>query len=252
MAKLDVKAVVLDLFDTLVKWEPERLPIVDWQGRQMHSTMPWVFPTLEERLGDLFERERFIEVYSAVVDEIGTEREHNGIEITCHERFFRAITRFIPTFDREAHALAEELTRVHMAGVRAVTSAPQERTEAVRRIAPHYRLGLLSNFDDAQCGRDVLLDTGVADQFEAVIISAEVGLRKPNGRIYRRMLEMLTLNASDVLFVGDTPREDILGPQQVGMRTAWISNGRPAVPEGIPPPHFTISDLSQLPHILGI
>ena len=88
--------------------------------------------------------------------------------------------------------------------------------------------------------------------FEAVIISAEVGLRKPNPQIYRRMLEMLRLDASEVLFVGDTPREDVAGPQAVGMRTAWISKGAAAVPEGIPQPHFTIRDLSELPAILGV
>ena len=79
-------------------------------------------------------------------------------------------------------------------------------------------MGLLSNFDDAQCGREVFGDTGVAHLFEAVIISAEVGLRKPNPRIYRQMLEMLRLDAAEVLFVGDTPREDVAGPQEVGMQ----------------------------------
>ena len=107
-------------------------------------------------------------------------------------------------------ALADDLTRVHMNGVRAGhLGASRTRLDAVRRLAQHYRLGLLSNFDDAQCGREVLLDTGVADLFEAVIISAEVGLRKPNPRIYRQMLEMLKLDAAEVLFVGDTPREDV-------------------------------------------
>jgi FMN phosphatase YigB (HAD superfamily) len=66
------------------------------------------------------------------------------------------------------------------------------------------------------------------------------------------MLEMLRLDASEVLFVGDTPREDVAGPQEVGMRTAWISKGAVGVPEGIPQPHFTIRDLSELPAILGI
>jgi FMN phosphatase YigB (HAD superfamily) len=66
------------------------------------------------------------------------------------------------------------------------------------------------------------------------------------------MLEMLRLDAAEVLFVGDTPREDVAGPQEVGMQTAWISKGAVAVPEGIPQPHFTIRDLSELPAILGI
>jgi FMN phosphatase YigB (HAD superfamily) len=55
-----------------------------------------------------------------------------------------------------------------------------------------------------------------------------------------------------VLFVGDTPREDVAGPQEAGMQTAWISKGAAAVPEGIPQPHFVITDLSELPQILGI
>ena len=252
MAKADFKAIVFDLFDTIVKWEPERLPLMEVKGHQIHTTIPWVFPLLEQRLGAAFDRDRFVEVYHGVIDEIIAERELEGIEITCAERFVRTLKRLAPALDGEINAFADQLTRVHMDGVRGVTWAPAERVTAVHKIAPHYRLGLLSNFDDAQCGREVFGDTGVAHLFEAVIISAEVGLRKPNPQIYRRMLEMLRLDASDVLFVGDTPREDVAGPQQVGMRAAWISKGAAAVPEGIPQPHFTIRDLSELPAILGI
>ena len=252
MAKALFKAVVFDLFDTIVKWEPERLPVMELNGHQIHTTIPWGFPLLEQRLGAAFDRDRFIEVYHGVIDEIIAEREVEHLEITCTERFVRTLRRLAPALDGEIETFAEELTRVHMDGVRGVTWAPAERVAAVHSISAHYRMGLLSNFDDAQCGREVFGDTGVAHLFEAVIISAEVGLRKPNPRIYRQMLEMLRLDASEVLFVGDTPREDVAGPQEVGMRTAWISKGAVAVPEGIPQPQFTIRDLSELPAILGI
>jgi FMN phosphatase YigB (HAD superfamily) len=253
MAKAEFKAVVFDLFDTIVKWEPERLPLMEVGGRQIHTTIPWVFPILEQRLGATFDRDRFVEVYHGVIDEIMAERELHGIEITCAERFVRTLSRLAPALGGEAHVtFAEELTRVHMDGVRGVTWAPAARVAAVQRVASHYRVGLLSNFDDARCGREVFDDTGVAHLFEAVIISAEVGLRKPNPQIYRRMLEMLRLDGSEVLFVGDTPREDVEGPQRAGMRTAWISKGATAVPEGIPPPDFIIGDLAELPAILGI
>jgi FMN phosphatase YigB (HAD superfamily) len=253
MAKADFKAVVFDLFDTIVKWEPHRLPLMEVGGREIHTTLPWVFPLLEQRLGASFDRDRFVEVYHGVIDEIMAERELHGIEITCTERFVRTLSRLTPALDGNTHeAFAEELTRVHMDGVRHVTWAPAARVAAVERVAANYRIGLLSNFDDAQCGREVLCDTGVAHLFEAVIISAEVGLRKPNPQIYRRILEMMRLDASEVLFVGDTPREDVEAPQQVGMQTAWISKGAAAVPEGIPQPHFIIADLSDLPALLGI
>ena len=253
MAKADFKAVVFDLFDTIVKWEPDRLPLMEVNGHQIHTTIPWVFPMLEQRLGARFDRDRFVEVYHGVIDEIIAERELHGIEITCTERFVRTLERLAPELDGDARlTFAEELTRVHMDGVRRVTWAPAARVAAVERVAAHYRVGLLSNFDDTRCGREVFDDTGVAHLFEAVIISAEIGLRKPNPQIYRRMLEMLRLDASAVLFVGDTPREDVDGPQRVGMRTAWISKGAAAVPNGIPQPHFIITDLSELPPLLGL
>jgi FMN phosphatase YigB (HAD superfamily) len=139
-----------------------------------------------------------------------------------------------------------------MDGVRKVTFAPPERSHAVRRLAAHFRLGLLSNFDDAQCGREVLLDTGVADLFEAVIISAEAGLRKPNPQIYQRILTMLQLRPHEVLFVGDTPREDVLGPRIAGMRVAWVNKRGEPLPEGIPQPDFTVADIAELPALLGV
>jgi HAD superfamily hydrolase (TIGR01549 family) len=246
------KAVVLDLFDTLVKWEPERLPLMELNGRQVRSTMPWVFPKIIELFGQAFTPDRFIEVYSAVNEEIMFEREREGIEITCHERFLRTLQRLEVAADADAPRLAEELTRVHMAAVRSVTWAPAARVAAVERIAQHYRLGLLSNFDDAQCGREVLADTGVADRFEAVVISAEVGLRKPDRRIFEHICGMMRLAPAEILFVGDTPRDDVLGATGAGMRTAWISKGAASIPEDIPAPDFIIHDLSDLPGVLKV
>jgi FMN phosphatase YigB (HAD superfamily) len=247
-----IRAVVLDLFDTLVKWEPERLPLFTWRDRTSHSTIPWVLPALRDAMGDRFELEEFLTVYHAVVDEIGAERERDGIEITCGERFERTLERLGYPEPGARRDFARHLTRVHMSGVRRVTFAPPERSQAVRRLAPHFRLGLLSNFDDAETGREVLLDTGVADLFEAVIISAEVGLRKPNPRIYGRMLEMLALEPKEVLFVGDTPREDVLGPRRAAMRVAWINKRGEPLPEGIPEPDLIMRDLAELPALLGV
>jgi len=248
----EIKAVVLDLFDTLVKWEPERLPLFTWRERTAHSTIPWVLPALREGMGEGFALEDFLTVYHEVVEEIGAEREREGIEITCHERFERTLARLGRPEPDARRAFARHLTRVHMRGVREVTYAPPERSHAVRRLAPRFRLGLLSNFDDAETGREVLLDTGVAELFEAVIISAEVGLRKPNPRIYARMLEMLRLAPHEVLFVGDTPREDVLGPKRAAMRVAWINKRGEPLPEGIPPPDLTVRDLAELPALLGV
>lgn len=186
------------------------------------------------------------------MEEITLERERDGVEITCEERFARTLARLSTLPPEEVGELARELTRIHMNQVRAVTIAPKERVEALRQLTPHYRLGLLSNFDDVQGGREVLADTGIAGLFEVVIISVEVCLRKFDPRIFRRMLAMLELASHEVLFVGDTPRDDVWGADQVGIPTAWISKGAAALPAGIPPPRFIINELSELPQVLGL
>jgi FMN phosphatase YigB (HAD superfamily) len=252
VAKPEFKAVVLDLFDTLVKWEPDRLPLMELRGKTIRTTMAWVFPKMAELFGPAFDRDQFIEVYSAVVEEILEEREREKIEITCHERFHRTLRRMDLGLADDAIEHAETLTRVHMGAVRSVTWAPAPRVTAVRQIAPHFRLGLLSNFDDGQCGHEVLADTGVADLFEAVVISADVRLRKPDRRIFEHMRELLKLEPHQILFVGDTPRDDVLGATEAGMKTVWISKGEPRIPEGIPDPDFIITDLSDLPRVLEL
>src|SRR5262249_15740179 len=68
------KAVVLDLFDTLVKWTPHRLPQMEIRGKRVHTTIPWLVPDLERSLGDAFRLDRFIEAYTAVLNEIEVER----------------------------------------------------------------------------------------------------------------------------------------------------------------------------------
>ncbi len=252
MAEPIFKAVVLDLFDTLVTWEPARLPTIEWRGRSFRSTMPWLVPRLREAFDANFDLDAYLDTYHAVVAEITAERERALIEITCHERFVRTLGRLGLTEGDELHALARDLTRIHMAGVRSITSAPPEYVAAVRRIAPSHRLGLLSNFDDSQAGREILADTGVSHLFEAVIISADLALRKPNPLIFQRMLEMLRLGPEQILFVGDTPREDVSGARNAGIPTAWLSRGKGPLPEGIPEPDFILNDLTGLPALLDV
>jgi putative hydrolase of the HAD superfamily len=244
------KAIVLDLFDTLVNWDPDGLPVMHWKGREMHSTLPWILPKVAEALGPNYDRDAFMTAYGAVYEEINHERERDGIEITCLERFARTLQRLGIHEGAELERLAEELTRIHMRGVRNVTSAPSARKDAVRRLAEKYRLGLLSNFDDSKTGWEIMADTGVKDKFEAIIISADLRLRKPNPKIFERMLSMLNLAAPEVLFVGDTPHHDVGGAKAVGMAAAWISRHALPLPEGVAQPDYIIRDLAELPDLL--
>lgn len=241
---------MLDLFDTLVDWDPNLLPLFEWHGREVHSTIPWILPKVAQWLGPKYDRDSFVTAYMSVYEEINAEREREGVEITCRERFVRTLARLGSGASDEVNTIAQALARIHMGGVRKATSAPAARVAAVKRLAQKHRMGLLSNFDDSRTGWEIISDTGVRDQFEAIIISADVGLRKPNPKIFLQMLEMLELPAPEVLFVGDTPHHDVAGAKNVGMSAAWISRHALPLPDGLPYPDYVIKDLAELPDLL--
>ena len=54
---------------------------------------------------------------------------------------------------------------------------------------------------------------------DAVFISDQIGISKPNPKLYQRVLEDLELDASRVMYVGDNPINDIDPCNQIGMIT---------------------------------
>jgi HAD superfamily hydrolase (TIGR01549 family) len=227
------------------------LPKFEFEGREIHTTLPWLLEHLRELVGGQIDPAHFVRTYWTVTQEVSLERDREGIEITCFERFRRTLERVALGDGHDLLAIANRLARRHMAGVRSVTTAPRERVDAVKRLAGRYRLGLISNFDDSQTGHEIMHDTGVRDLFEAVIISADVGLRKPNPLIFERMLNMLRLDPAQILFVGDLAHHDVAGAKRVGMRAAWINKNAEPLPANVPDPDLVIADLAELPEVLG-
>lgn len=88
---------------------------------------------------------------------------------------------------------------------------------------------------------------GVAEQFDAVLVSEQEGIRKPDPEIFRRALTRLGVTADEAVFVGDNPEADIRGAQSVGMRTIYRPNRFWPSCEFA---HAVCVDLSDLPAIL--
>jgi HAD superfamily hydrolase (TIGR01549 family) len=110
---------------------------------------------------------------------------------------------------------------------RELTSYPGA-ADLLRGLHGRYRLGLLSNFTDPRPVHEVLAREGFAPYLDAVVISADLGRRKPIPAVFRRALEELGARAETTLFVGDDPADDIAGARAVGMRTAWVRPGADA------------------------
>ena len=91
----------------------------------------------------------------------------------------------------------------------------KELVDYIRRLRPRYRTGIISNaMDEVRA----LLEAkwGIADAFDALTLSAEAGVMKPDPRIYQQALQALGVAPHEALFVDDFMR-NIEGARALGM-----------------------------------
>ena len=90
--------------------------------------------------------------------------------------------------------------------------------EMLGQLAGHFRLGLLTNFTHPPAVRRILDLLGLPSFFQTVLVSGELGFRKPHPSVFNQLVDQLGVKAEEVLFVGDDPEADVQGALQAGLR----------------------------------
>ncbi|MDD9194347.1 pyrimidine 5'-nucleotidase [Aliivibrio sp. S3MY1] len=117
-------------------------------------------------------------------------------------------------------------------------------------LANNVKMGIITNgFTELQKIR--LEKTEFSHYFELITISEQVGVAKPDKRIFEHTFsQMGSVDLSKVLMVGDNPDSDILGGMNAGVDTCWLNASHKACSEGIKPTYTvkTLNDLQVLLH----
>lgn len=92
----------------------------------------------------------------------------------------------------------------------------------LEELATTYRLAIVSNVHEAYLVPSHLEKMGLKHRFDAVVLSVEVGWRKPHPEIYATALESLGAQADQAVFVGDTHAADFIGPERAGIKSFLI------------------------------
>ena len=135
-------------------------------------------------------------------------------------------------------------------------TVPGHHEAIMASLAIDYGLALCSNFTHAETARCILGEAGFTPHLKSIVISEEVGIRKPRREIFDRVFEALEVEARDVLHVGDNLVADVGGAAAAGMRTVWLTR-RIADPDQAlaaydgPRPDFALEDLMDLPVLVA-
>lgn len=243
-------AILFDLFDTLVLFDRNRLPEVQIDGTNVRSTAGHLLPILAPHAPGV-DLPRFFEALSWSWQEAERLRAADYREIRAHERFGLLFRRLGIDPSGIPVAVLEGLLQTHARCLSQAAEFPPDHRELLLNLSRRYRLGIVSNFDYAPVAQWILDRERVTDFFQAVVVSADVGWRKPKPAIFEAALSRLGVGPREALFVGDRADIDVLGAKAVGMAAAWVNpNGEP-IPPGIPAPDYELKALADLGPILA-
>lgn len=238
---MPIRALSFDLFDTLVDLDLSGAPLQETLGALHAAVAPHTELALEE----------FAAAARAADGALRDARYTQGLEIPTEERFAEILGRI----GVSAPGLAETLTGIHMGVLRGRVSVPGHHVELLRRLRERAPIGLCSNFTHAPTARRILEESELSAHLDPIVISVDVGLRKPRPEIFQVLLEGLGSAPGATLHVGDNLRADVAGAAALGMRTAWLTRRVPDPETALaaytgPPPDHVVADVEDILELL--
>jgi len=130
-----------------------------------------------------------------------------------------------------------------------VTETPGAAETLARLRERGLGTGLISNtIWPGELHLEDLAELNILPHLQHVLFSGDYGVWKPRPEVFRHMLDLLGVPPEEAVFVGDSPREDILGAQGVGMRAVWVRSRE--FPLGEVRPDAVIDTLPELLPVL--
>lgn len=103
--------------------------------------------------------------------------------------------------------------------------AGAEQVSVVKKLrAAGIKTAIVTNVDPdrMQFQRHKIDALGLTPLFDTIVMSGEVGVHKPDRRVFDRATQLLGVSNEDCVFVGDNPNADIVGALNAGMEAVWI------------------------------
>ncbi len=231
------RAVLFDLDDTLFDHRgSSRAALADVHRRHAGSTD-----------FDAFERHhaRFLEeLHREVLD------GRRGLDAARRERFRRVFDAIgIGLSESETDAVAAAYRSGYVPAWRAIEGA----AALLAAARQHARIGVISN-NLIEETRDKLAYCRLAPLVDALVVSGDEGVSKPDARIFHIALDRLGVAAEDAVMLGDSWAADIPGAAAAGIRAVWFNpdrKPRPATPAGVSEIHSLAPPEDILPLLLG-
>ncbi len=229
-----ISTLFFDVDDTLFDRERAQREVV----RLIIQAFPHIFSDVEPNIvvdafleSDRLAISEFNAGASAEVARIGRSRKFLQL-LGLSEDYAPSITTYyVDTFPR-------------------INAAVRHAIPLIERLARTFQLGVISNgLPDVQYQK--LETLGIRHLFDCIILSEEIGIRKPDPQIFGKATALVSRLPQSCLYIGDTYDTDIVGAKNADMKACWYNPRGEQVPQGEVEPDFEIRSLDELLTVLG-
>jgi FMN hydrolase / 5-amino-6-(5-phospho-D-ribitylamino)uracil phosphatase len=200
---VDVRAITLDLDDTLWPYAPVAVRIAQELGAFLAAVAPGTAARYDEH---------------ALVRALTAPRQSRLVS-PVYARWMEAdgLRQELSAADEEPSLAEEAITVTDDARQRVVLFPDAE--PALARLSARYRIVAVTD------GASDIARIGIGRWFDGVVTSRAIGVPKPDPRIFLAACEFLDLPPSDVLHAGDDIDKDVDGALKAGLQAAWVHRG---------------------------
>ena len=200
----EIRGVFFDLYGTLLCYGDMEAAGESWYHAIRHELVA---------SGRAFDEETLIRLCEEFLLQPEPPVQDDGL--TVYERRMSELVR-----ELEVELEVEELRQISEASVaawHAHTHLDPEAKSVLGELQGRYKLALISNFDHPPHVHRLLDELALRPFFDVVVVSGDVGVKKPDPAIFAPALEQTGLVADEALFVGDSPEDDIAGARAAGL-----------------------------------
>ena len=261
---MSIRAILFDLDNTLLLEDDatrDALRLTSERAARRAGLDAFVIQVAAERAAELGFRSAPVFAYA---DPIGVSwGEALWGDFAGETPGLSALRAFVARFRHDvwAHALAaagahdealvDELARIFPSIRRSLRPIDPEADTILDTLGIDHVLGLVTNgAPDLQ--REKLAASGLESRFASTVISGELGIGKPDARIFDRALHELGVAAGDAVMVGDSLERDVAGARAAGLRSVWVDRTGMGRPPGSAVPDARVAGLGELPGALAI
>jgi putative hydrolase of the HAD superfamily len=238
-----IEAVIFDFIGT----------VIHVTGFDLEKSKLKLYKSLVKAGFDVAEKD-FLNAYNESYEESRLKRYSELVEVSDAVWVAQALSRLGFETDREDIRVKTGVAVFFQDYLNSL-ELNQCAEQLLSRISKQYKTGLVSNFTYAPIIYAALRKLKINKFFNAVLVSEDVGWRKPSKIIFQEALRRLDVNADNTVYVGDCPSEDIGGASAIGMKTIFVPSQFYSLEdftEGMQRPDLIVKNMCELRKIISV